>query len=34
MYGEFDIEQIYETLYCNSLSYPRNYFILETDDRG
>lgn len=32
MYGEF--ERIYETLYCNSLSYPRNYFILETDDRG
>lgn len=32
--GEFDIERIYKTLYCNSLSYPRNYFILETDDRG
>lgn len=23
----FDIERIYETLYCNSLPYPRNYFI-------
>lgn len=23
-----------ETLYRNSLSCPRNYFILETDDRG